>query len=171
MNKEKVIQESQEALKSLMATIKLFDDQTYNEIPFEGSWTPGQVVEHTVLSAEGFTQLIQAETRPTERAADELEPQLKSILLNFELKMHSPDFIYPEMKDYDSESQLERIKKVSDELKHALAALNLSPTCVGFELPGLGFVTRYEAAYFVVYHTQRHTHQLQEIGKYLELSN
>ncbi|MBE7179216.1 MAG: DinB family protein, partial [Mucilaginibacter polytrichastri] len=41
--------------------------------------------------------------------------------------------------------------------------MDLSMLCLGFDFPGLGFLTRYEWLYFNIYHTQRHIRQLRNI--------
>lgn len=170
MNKDIIIAENNDTFHRLASAIELFENQNFNSVPFKGSWTAAQVVEHILLSATGFVQVINAEVKPAERAIDELVPQIKSIFLNFGTKMQSPDFILPPLKDYDREAQLTAVKKVAGDLEKSIATLDLNQTCVSFQLPGMGFLTRYEAIYFVIYHTQRHVHQLEEIHRFLKLA-
>jgi hypothetical protein len=45
----------------------------------------------------------------------------------------------------------------------AVQTLDLTSTCLGFELPGFGKFTRLEWGNFILYHTQRHMHQMKNI--------
>ena len=41
--------------------------------------------------------------------------------------------------------------------------LDLSATCLDFEMPGIGALTRLEWLWFYVWHTQRHLRQVKNI--------
>jgi len=168
INKDEIANELSEALSGLLNAVELFDEIQYNKTPFENSWTAGQVVTHLLLSNNGFLEVLNAEVADTARAIGELQPQLKAIFLNFENKMKSPDFILPQLKAYDREIQLLEIGKIRAAFLKAINDLDLSKTCISFPVPGLGNLTRLEAIYFVIYHTQRHTHQLNEIYRFLK---
>lgn len=168
INKDEIANELSEALSELLNAVELFDEIQYNKIPFENSWTAGQVVAHLSLSNNGFLDVLNAQVADTSRSIDEQKPQLKAIFLNFGNKMKSPDFILPQLKAYDREMQLSEIVKIRAGLIKAINDLDLSKTCISFPLPGLGNLTRLEAIYFVIYHTERHTHQLKEIYHFLK---
>lgn len=168
MNKEIILKDFTTTFNDLANSIEAFDDENFNKVPFENSWTAGQVAEHLILANTGFAAVLNAKVKETDREIDELIPRLESDFLNFDSKMQSPDFIYPEMKDYNKSEQLSKIKDIQAVTLEAIAALDLSKTCLAFELPVYGHLTRLEAIYFVIYHTQRHTHQLNKI--YTKLS-
>jgi hypothetical protein len=170
MNKDNLAQDFDATFSNLQQTIGLFDSENFNQVPFEGSWTPAQVVEHIILSSDGFSHVLNGKTADTERPYDELVGKLKEIFLNFKSKLQSPDFIKPPVKDYDREAQLNKLASIKEKGVNDISALDLSKTCLDMELPSLGKLSRLEAISFVIYHTQRHTHQLQEINKFLNLS-
>ena len=165
-----ISQHFNETFVALKETMALFNDELFNKVPFDGSWTPGQVVEHIILSSSGFAKILYAEVAPTDREIEELVPRIKSDFLNFSSKMKSPDFISPAVKAYDQFELLSKVEKISKETISAISALDLNQTCLAFELPGYGFLTRWEAVYFVIYHTQRHVHQLREMHRFFDLS-
>jgi hypothetical protein len=169
MNKDALITSFNETFSDLEDTISLFDDYRFNQIPFEGSWTPGQVVEHIKLANGGFVHVLNGEVATTERPIDEKVATLKDIFLNFNTKLKSPDFIKPPIHDYDKEQLLVEISAIKKKIAKEIPALDLSKTCMSFELPGMGHLTRLEAIYFVIFHTQRHVHQLKNIYQYLKL--
>lgn len=161
--------EMHEYLKKVFSDIEdkivLFDANSYNKVVANDSWTAGQIVEHVLLSAEKFDEVVNGEVEETSRAFDKLKARLKAILLSFETKLKSPDFIYPVLKEYQPIDHKQRIEKVVQNLKEAVHNLDLTKTCVSFPLPGLGNLTRYEAIYFVIYHTERHLNQLDKIAQ------
>lgn len=92
-------------------------------------------------------------------------PELKQIFLDFSTKMNSPEFIYPELKDYDKEQLLSTIQKIEQELIYISENYDLALTCMDFEMPGFGNLTIYELVSFAVIHTKRHIYQLTNIYK------
>lgn len=170
MNKEEMIGTLRHTFDELHRTVNLFDQGLLNKIPFDTSWTAGQVIAHTILSASGFVQVMNGETSTTARPIDQHIETIKATFLDFDNKMKSPDFILPPMQNYDREQQLTQLDKIKVEMQKAISSLDLSQTCLAFELPVFGFLTRLEAIYFVIFHTQRHTHQLKEIHRFLNLS-
>lgn len=167
MNKETIIEDFRKTFSALENAINAFSDKSYNEIPFENSWTPAEVVQHIILSIENFASVLNGTTEETMRPVDMLIPKFESIFLNFETKMKSPAFIDPKRESYSREEQLIKVKQAADTILNAIKELDLSPTCLDFKLPSIGVMTRLEAVYFVIFHTQRHTHQLIEIKQFL----
>ena len=75
--------------------------------------------------------------------------------------MSSPEFVRPELTDYDKEKLLQSFKKIQASIDNAIQTRDLSKTCAAFEIPVLGPLTGLEAVNFVIYHTKRHVHQLK----------
>lgn len=168
INKDEIAADFNKVFDAFINAIKIFDEKDFNKIPFEDSWTAGQVVQHIILANDGFDGVLNAEVKDTDRPFDALKSQLKSIFLNFGTKMKSPEFILPALKDYDKDRHILKIENIKAGILKAINDLDLTKTCMSFELPGLGHLTRYEAIYFVIYHTERHAHQLNEIYKFLK---
>ncbi|WP_397300805.1 DinB family protein [Pedobacter sp. UC225_61] len=148
----------------LEKAISLIDQENFNTIPFPNSWTAGQVVQHIILASGGFAEILNATVKPSDRAADELIPRIKTDFLNFGIKMKSPDFILPDDKTYTKDELLNTIQGIKTSISKEIETLDLTQLCLAFELPVYGFLTRLEAIYFVIYHTQRHVHQLNNIA-------
>ncbi|MBS7233553.1 DinB family protein [Flavobacterium psychroterrae] len=161
--KAKLKQEVENTFAALYQTISLFDQSKINIIPFEGSWTPGQVVRHIIKATSGFKKVCDGNTKKLENAIDEKIPVLKDIFLNFNTKYDSPDFIYPEDREYDKIELTSRLQKIESEILDIVANYDLSLTCLDFEIPGIGTLTIYELINFAIFHTTRHTHQLKVI--------
>jgi len=150
-------------LSDMIKTLSLFTQAEINTIPFEGSWTPGQVAQHIILSDSGFAELLSGPINDTDRQPDQYVDQLKSIFLNFDIKMKSPDFILPPAIDYKKEELLANLEQIRTKLNQFDQKSDMTKTCTGMELPFMGYLTRIEAATFIIVHTKRHVHQLGNI--------
>jgi len=149
----------------LYQTLSLFTESEINAIPFEGSWTSGQVARHIIKATSGLKQVCDSNTKKIAGNPQEKVPALNKIFLDFNTKMNSPEFIYPEAKDYNKELLLATIQQIENELLDIAENYDLTLTCMGFEMPGFGNLTIYELISFAVVHTKRHIYQLQNIYK------
>ena len=152
----------------LLKTLDLFDQQNINAVPFEGSWTGGQVAEHVLKSLSGALQNITGVVKPTERDPDQYVKSLGDIFLNMDIKMKSPDFIIPSDDPKDKASIKAALGTALDGIKTVTITEDLSATCTGFEMPSLGALTRLEWISFSSFHTRRHTQQLKNIINHLK---
>ena len=157
-----ILQDLTQTKADLLNAISAIDEEKFNAIPFEGSWTAGQVSEH-ILKALG-ADLLYADTQPTDRRPDEKVTAISDLFLNFEIKMKSPDFIIPDNKPKDKNALLSELEKVFDRLIHAAETLNLNEICTVFEVPGFGSFTGLEFLWFFNVHAIRHTRQLKNIA-------
>lgn len=135
-----------------------------NTIPFAGSWTAGQVADHILKSTDGIPDI---RTEQVSRSPDQQVEAIKSTFLDYTIKFQSPEFVIPAAGPFEIDvitAELERIKK-----QNVAIALtrDLSRLCTEFDFPGFGHLTRYEWLKFIVFHTQRHIHQLKKIKEVL----
>ncbi|QNK63134.1 DinB family protein [Pedobacter sp. PAMC26386] len=164
---ETILLDTDQTFTNLLQIVSAFDDKQLNEIPFKGSWTAGQVLQHLILANSGFIEVMQGPVKETERKPDQQVALIRKDFLNFDSKMESPDFILPLPISYSKQRQIGTLENIKSGLLHLVDTAELDKTCLAFELPGYGFLTRFEAVYFVNYHTQRHSHQLKNIYQYL----
>lgn len=153
------ITETRTALEEALDT---FDAETFNEVPFAGSWTAGQVADH-LLKAGGVTQVLYGRTAPAGRDPEQKMEMLRHVFLDFNTKMTSPDFIQPSDGPHDLLEYRTSLAAVWQGLSDSATDLDLSLTCLDLELPVFGLLTRMEWIGFYAVHTQRHTHQLHRI--------
>lgn len=150
-------------LRELILLIYSFDQEEMNRVPFEGSWTAGQLAQHIILSCSGFLEMVNGALDESKKVPDLLVERIKDTFLNFDIRMKSPDFVVPPDKTYEKEDVLHSLEDIRLKLLDAIDTLDLTKTCTSFQLPVYGFLTRWEAIHFVLYHTQRHIQQLQNI--------
>ena len=160
-----LLTELQDTKTDLLQTITGIEEAKLNTMPFADSWTAAQVVEH-ILNAIG-TPMLYEETKATERDPQEKVKATANLFLNLGIKMKSPDFIYPSDKKHTKEALLKLADSKFTKLIKATEELDLSETCLAFEIPGFGPFTRLEFIWFYVFHTQRHIFQLKSIAKIL----
>ncbi|WP_264524369.1 DinB family protein [Flavobacterium sp. N502536] len=144
-------------------TLSLFTQNEVNQVPFEGSWTGGQVARHIIKSTSGLRQVCEANTQKLPANYDEKIPLIKEIFLNFSTKYNSPDFIYPEDREYDKTELLSSLQRIEKEMQDIAENYDLTLTCMDFEIPGIGNLTIYELLNFCVMHSKRHLNQLQNV--------
>jgi hypothetical protein len=159
--------EVDKTISDFLQVLSSIDQEKFNTVPFKDSWTAGQLAQHVLLSVAGFTDLIYGAVKETERAPDQGIETIRRIFLDFSTKLKSPAFIVPPVMDYTKEEQITVLEQKKALLTQASETMDLAKTCTGFQLPAMGFLTRLEALYFVMYHTQRHTHQLRNISHQL----
>jgi len=147
----------------LLQLFSSFNQEQINAVPFEGSWTAGQLGEHLLKSDVLILKTLNGSMKQTERQPDEKIKIIKEMFLDFNTKMKSPDFNTPSNKAHDQEKLLNSLAEKRDQITKVINTKNLSETCESFAVPDLGEFTRLEWIYFDIYHKQRHTHQLKNI--------
>lgn len=148
----------------LLAVVSSFREEDINKIPFEGSWTAGQVGEHIYKSLSAILHSIQGSVKPTERDPGEKIKAIENVFLDFSIKFTSPDFIKPSELPHDKKLLLRCLTLITADVSSQITSQDLSVTCLQSALPGFGDLTRLELGFFMVFHTQRHIHQLKEIN-------
>jgi hypothetical protein len=145
------------AISNLMAAV---DEERINTIPFDGSWTAPQLLRHVSKSMQGMAKAMQMEAKPANRNPEERIEGLKNVFLDFSRKLTQPDFLIPENQVYKKQPAIDELKKSFNEFKANASRANLNELVEG--LP-LGPITKLEIIHFVLYHTQRHLHQMKNI--------
>jgi hypothetical protein len=160
-----LLTELQNTKAELLQAISTIDEDKLNIVPYQDGWTAAQVSEH-ILKAVGVTTLY-GKTHATDRDPQEKVKATADLFLNLDIKMQSPDFIYPSDKKYTKDELIHLIADKFTKLIKAAEELDLSSTCLAFEIPGFGPFTRLEFVWFYVFHTQRHIFQLKKVAKAL----
>ena len=158
--KEQLRMEISDTFQQLIDTLSQFKEEQFNLVPFEGSWTPGQIAEHLVKAVSAIPD---EHTGPTLRLYDAMVEPIGSLFLNFSIKMQSPDFVQPGNSPQKKEEMMATFAGIKDQLEDTVKTTDLEATCIDFELPTFGALTRYEWIKFFVFHTQRHTRQLKNV--------
>ncbi len=152
----------------LLQLVSSFSEKEINTIPYEDNWTAAQVATHITKSNTSIAHAMHIEGKAVERNAEERVQELKDMFLDFSSKFKSPEFILPTQDTYQKETVIEDLKKSIMQLKNAADNVNLFQI---INVPAFGEITKLEIFHFVLYHTQRHIHQLKNIFKIVKNEN
>jgi hypothetical protein len=150
------------AFKELQYVLSSLTEEQLNKVPFEGSWTAGQVGDH-LLKSYSVAETLKGRTAAANRPPDEKAEQLKNIFLDFSTKLKSPDFIIPTNDHINKDELLKNIGEKIKDILHSVQTKDATELCLDFEPPVIGKLTRLEWTCFVFAHTTRHIHQLKKI--------
>lgn len=162
LNTKELLASIDEVSNELLQLISMQSESTINTIPFKDSWTAAQVAAHVTKSTASIIQALNMEAKTTERSADERMQELREMFLNFTIKFKSPEFILPTQDTYQQEQLIINLQRVFTRLKEESQKADLTGIITH---PAFGDITKLELLYFVLYHTQRHIHQLKNILK------
>jgi hypothetical protein len=152
-----------DTFEQLYKTLSSFSNKELNTVPYEGSWTAGQVIQHLILASSDYPKMCSGPTETTTRKPDEKVKDIETLFLNFDIKMQSPEFIMPLDKKYDKNSLTLSLQKIEEELLHVSETYDLKLICLDSEIPSFGKFTIYEWINFSLIHIQRHIKQLNTI--------
>ncbi|MES2275681.1 MAG: DinB family protein [Bacteroidota bacterium] len=150
----------------LLESLAPFNQEQFNTVPFEGSWTPGQVAEHVYKSIQGVPHLLNGEALTPDRDPALNVANLRHMFLDFSTKMKSPDFILPSDEPKDRAALVQSLADSLAAIIQSAQTKDLDLIIKDFEFPGSGPVTRLELLNFISVHTQRHAHQLRKMQQY-----
>lgn len=166
--KEQIISDFETTTKELLATISMFSNEEFNKIPFEGSWTAGQVAEHLYKSESNIPNVLDGKWRETERDPFEKTGIIKGIFLDFSTKLKSPDFILPTDSEKNKDVFIEAFAANRKQLRNLMETKDLYRTYTDFPFPQVGEFTGWEWICFANSHSARHIRQMKIIYEKLK---
>lgn len=149
-----------DATGELAALVEPTTEKDFNVIPFKDSWTAAQLAVHVTKSNKAIIQGLGMPGIPPDRDPEEKVQHLKKMFLDFSAKYQSPAFIVPELRIYDKDEVVSELGKSIEQLRSLRTETDLEEI---ISLPVFGEITKLELLHFVLYHTQRHIHQLKKI--------
>jgi hypothetical protein len=159
-SKKEILTAVGEAVSDMGGLMEPLDDTQVNTVPYADSWTAGQLFSHVTKSINGMAGAMLKESAPAERDPGEKIAGLRDAFLNFSTKMKAPDFIIPADGPFQKQTCIEELNQSFELLKENVGKANMNDLLTG--LP-MGEVTKLELLHFLLYHTQRHLHQLKKI--------
>tara|TARA_R110002050_G_scaffold267147_3_gene408675 strand:+ start:724 stop:1245 length:522 start_codon:yes stop_codon:yes gene_type:complete len=163
-NRQDLIDKIETSYRNFKNALSQFSEKELNSIPFEGSWTAGQVTEHLSKSNAGIlNQLLNGKAETTNRDADKQVELIQGIFRGSE-KMKTAPVLEPKnpphslqellkILEEQKEQQLETVK--NKDLKSLIPELEFPPSPEG--------LTRLEWMHLMIEHTNRHKKQIETI--------
>ena len=158
--KEKLQQALTKAFDEFIATFSRFEESRVNTPPAPGRWTPAQVASHIILATDGVPDLS---TREPDREVDSYLPRIRPWWGDLSQKFQSPETLEPGNQPRTRGEVLAELDRVRHKDLDILTNNDLTLICLDFELPGVGYLTRYEWLWFIEMHLKRHTFQLRNM--------
>ncbi|MBF01601.1 DinB family protein [Flavobacterium coralii] len=155
--------ELDKAMQETISLISSANESDINKVPFKGSWTAAQTARHLIKAGNGMAEMFSTEAPKANREADEKASELKEMLLDFDLKMNSPDFIVPEDKQYNKKELITGTESIRSQTVEVLRNAQLDEIPETEDDNPLKGYTKLELLHFAVYHTQRHNRQIRNI--------
>jgi len=149
----------------LLKLIESTAEKFIHVIPFANSWTVAQLASHVTKSIKGIAQALEMPGQQSVRSADERVQELKKMFLDFNIKFQSPEFILPTITIHSKKEVIKKVEEAVEQLKAMRSKADLTEV---INLPAFGEITKFELLNFVVFHTQRHIHQLKTMLNYLQ---
>lgn len=162
---QQISKQLDEALNESVTLVESFTEKELNTVPFEGSWTPGQVADHILKSTNGMDKLLVGPGEPANRQPDEKAEEFKNLFLDFSIKMKSPDFILPDERDFTVNELTDRLRSIQQAIAGAIPNADLEGVPPLGEQHPLNGSTKLELLHFLTYHTMRHNHQMEKMKR------
>jgi len=160
LDTNKILSETSDTVSAISDLMAAVDEEMVNTVPFDGSWTAPQLLRHVSKSMQGMAKAMKMEAKQATRNPGERIEGLKNVFLNFSKKLTQPDFLIPEIQVYKKQPAIDELNKSFSEFKANASRANLNEQVEG--LP-LGPITKLEIIHFVLFHTQRHLYQMENI--------
>ncbi|MEO8763543.1 MAG: DinB family protein [Ginsengibacter sp.] len=164
-DKTGLLDQIDEVVSQLIELMFLVDENDVNTIPYQDGWTAGQLFEHVTKSTGSLAKAMKQEGAQADRDPGEHIENLKKIFLDFSSKMKAPEFIVPLQGWYEKSSSIQKLGGSFQQLRENAKNTDLTVIIKGTPL---GDATKWEMLHFILYHTQRHLHQMKKIYEALK---
>lgn len=155
----------QQLCNDYIAILQSLSDDQINKSPNSGGWSAGQVISH--ITKANQSSFLGAKGEVCNRDIGEKLAELELTFLNFDIKMESPDFILPDLKNFTRDECIQNITQCFQSLIDAVGDSKMDEI---LNSP-LGVLTKWEIANFVIFHSKRHLYQLKNILKSLQIDH
>jgi hypothetical protein len=157
---DKLHQKLRIAFDDFISAFSAFEESRINTKPAPGRWTPVQVATHIILATDGVPD---KSTTTSDREVDLYLPQIRPWWEDLSQKFTAPEQLEPDDQPKSRKFILDELERVREKDIAILSVQDLTLICRDFELPRVGYLTRYEWLWFIEMHLKRHTFQLRNM--------
>ena len=148
-----------------IAVFSSFEEKSINRKPFPDSWTPAQVATHIIKATDGVPD---SATKSLDREIDLYLASIRPWWEDLNQKFKSPEPLRPDDKPRSKNEVLSELQRVREKDLKIVEEKDLTLICLDFELPRIGYLTRYEWLWFIQMHLKRHLFQLRNMSGLLQ---
>lgn len=164
MKKTQVKKDLRQSTNNLLEVLSAVSADIFNTRPDKDEWSIGKVAEHLIKVETGTVRMFTGPAETSVRDPEEKIENIKVRMLDYETKMSAYGPIIPDDKPKDKTKALEKIQDIRQQMSSFIDIQDLTETVTGFEHPIFGLLTRIEWIYFNIFHSRRHTYQIEEIN-------
>lgn len=114
-----------QTMSDLISQLEKFTAAEFNDIPYTGSWTAGQVADH-LYKSYGVVRTLEGNVIPATRPVDEKIAGIKELFLNFDIKISSPEAILPSTLPVEKDDLMMGLINRISQFKDLIAREDLS---------------------------------------------
>lgn len=160
LEKDKLQEQLTISFDKFITAFSSFDEKQVNDKPDPKRWSAVQVAEHIIKATDGVPD---TQTKPLDREVDAMLPMIRPWWEDLNQKFDSPEPLKPDDQPRTKQEVLTELLRVKSKDLNMIATEDLTLICLDFELPTIGYLTRYEWLWFIQMHLNRHTYQLQNM--------
>ncbi|MGO1521751.1 MAG: DinB family protein [Sphingobacterium sp.] len=169
LTQKELINEIEVFHQDLNRALSQFSNTTLNTVPFEKSWTAGQVAEH-IMNSQLYiiTQLSQGPVSIADRLYDQEVNTIQEIFRDMESKTKTDESIAPGPPPHSLKTLQKALQKQKNQQIDIIKTKKLREFSTILEFPGIGHLSLYEWMHMMIEHGQRHSRQIADIYKKLD---
>lgn len=162
IEKDKLYHAVTTSFDEFIAAFSSFEESEINTKPAPDKWSAVQVALHIILGTDGVPD---HKTGSTDREADAMLVRIRPWWEDLNQKFEAPEALKPDDKLHSKDEIVTELKRVREKDLNMIQQADLSLLCLDFELPTIGYLTRYEWLWFIQMHLNRHTFQLHNMKR------
>lgn len=149
--------------QNLIQTLKGFSDEQWNIRPSDNTWSAAQVAHHLLVIEDNINRCFKGKTTPSPRSGDAIIKRMEQFLENRTRTYSAPDYTRPPDDPGSKQELIQKLEETRKQLAEHIINQELNVLCLDFKHFFFGELTGYEWIHFVMYHSNRHLIQLQNI--------
>ena len=164
--KEQILEDIDDSTKELIDILTSFPEKDFNTKLDENQWSAGEVADHLIILEGYINNVLAGKTKETERNWEDKIDWIKKGFLDFEKKYNAPGVIRPSENKQSKQDCINKVLATRKRFSELVDANDITVTCTDFVHKVFGELTITEMAYFNIYHTKRHIHQIENLKEY-----
>lgn len=155
--------EFDQSSQNLIQNLNEFTAEQWNSKPADSAWSAAQVAHHLIVIESGVYRCLNGKTKPSPRSGDAIIKRMDRFLENRTRTYSAPDYTLPPDNPGQKEMLILKFEETRKKLAENIIKQDLNVLCLEFKHFFFGELTRNEWIHFVMYHSNRHLIQIQNI--------
>lgn len=159
-----LVQALLKSTNTIIETVKLVDNELFIKPHSDGRWSISQIIEHLNISDKSaYIAIIKTSGIPSIMQVEHGQNAMRILRESKEQKWIAPEGAMPKGIFNDVSTALYNFEKTRSRFIAFAANENLELLATGFEHPRLGVLTRKQWLEFVIWHSEHHLLQVEQL--------